>query len=195
MNKWELPLSVNINGKEYPISNECDYRVVRDIFEMDNDDTIPQEYKAFCALIMFYEDINDISDITKEDFDVEIALREMRNIIDENDESEKSEENGENILHLVDWKQDFELIVPAVNRVLGYDVRTTTRRTHWWTFLAAYKEMPRDSTFVYVVNIRKKKMKGKKLDKSEQEYYNENRKIIDLKNTLSPEEEEWLFNG
>lgn len=191
MNKWELPLSVNINGKEYPITNECDYRVVLDIFDMYNDDTIPQEYKAFCALIMFYEDINDFSDITKEDFDVNIALTEMRNIINGSDEGEKS---GENLPRLMDWEQDFNLIVPAVSRVLGYDVRTTTRRTHYWTFLAAYMEMG-ECTFTQVVSIRKKKMKGKKLEKWEQEFYNENRKMIDLKNTLSSEEEEWLFNG
>ena len=35
--------------------------------------------------------------------------------------------------------------------------------------------------FAQIVNIRQKKAKGKKLDKGEREFYEKNRKAIDLK--------------
>ena len=39
-----------------------------------------------------------------------------------------------------------------------------------------------DCTFANVVSIRNKLSKGIKLEKSEQEFYKENRKMVDLRN-------------
>ena len=40
--------------------------------------------------------------------------------------------------------------------------------------------------------IRKKKKKGKKLETWEQECYKENKKMVDLPQNLTEEEQEWL---
>ena len=49
-----------------------------------------------------------------------------------------------------------------------------------------------DGTFSNIVSIRSKRMKGKKLEKWEEEFYRENRKMIDLPQKLSKEEQEFL---
>lgn len=61
---------------------------------------------------------------------------------------------------------------------------------HWWTFFGLYMEIG-ESTFSTVVSIRDKKRKGKKLEKWEQEYYKNNKSIVDLhlKNTQRSEAE------
>ena len=93
----------------------------------------------------------------------------------------------------MDWEQDAPIIVPAVNKVFGQDVRGV-EYMHWWTFLGLYMEIG-ESIFSQVVSIRQKKQKGKKLEKWEEEYYRENKHLIDLKHKKeerSKEEKEEL---
>ena len=40
----------------------------------------------------------------------------------------------------MDWDQDAPLIVPAINKVLGGEVRAMPY-LHWWTFVGAYMEI------------------------------------------------------
>ena len=86
------------------------------------------------------------------------------------------------------WEQDAGMIVPAVNRVAGCEVRALPY-LHWWTFLGYYMEIG-DGLFAQVLNIRQKKSKGKKLEKWEKEFYRENKKIIDLKKEAKRPEQE-----
>ena len=79
----------------------------------------------------------------------------------------------------MDWEQDISLIIPPVNKVLGQEIRAM-EYLHWWTFLGAYMEIG-ECTFNTFVGIRDKKIKGKKLDKWEEEIYRNNYKKIDLK--------------
>ena len=71
----------------------------------------------------------------------------------------------------MDWEHDFQNIAPPVSRVLGYDVRTPNKYTHWWTFLGGYMEIG-ETTFSNVVSIRSKMAKGKKLEQYEKEFCN-----------------------
>ena len=93
------------------------------------------------------------------------------------------------------WEQDFQYIVAPVNRVLGYETRAleydqegNTGGVHWWTFLSAYMEIG-DCLFAQIVGIRSKKAKGKKLDKTEQEFYRKNKEIVDIKVCYTESEE------
>ena len=61
---------------------------------------------------------------------------------------------------------------------------------HWWSFLSAYMEIDNKTLFSNILSIRIKKSKGKKLEKWEQEFYRENKSLIDLKRKLTAEEEE-----
>lgn len=80
---------------------------------------------------------------------------------------------------LVDWEQDYSLIIAPINRVIGGEVRAV-KYMHWWYFLAAYQQIG-DCTFAQVVRIRDRLTRGKRLDKSDQEWYRKNRHLVDFK--------------
>ena len=179
---YSLPYTVEIDGKEYRIRNNCDYRVVLDVIEALNDPELTDEERGKCALFIFYGDeLNNITNIDE-------AVKQMIYIINggENDNEPQTEKPK-----LMDWQQDFKYLAPPISRVLGYDVRTPDRFTHWYTWLGGYMEVG-ECTFSTIVSIRSKKAKGKKLDKWEQEYYREHKKIIDFPTVLTAEEEEYL---
>ena len=178
---WDLPIAVEIDGKSHPIRNKCDYRVVLDVICALNDNELADEEKVKCALFIFYEDISQI-----DDFDT--AIKEMFRIING---GEEQEENHEQKPQLMDWEHDFPQLAPPISRVLGYDVRTPDKFTHWYSFLGGYQEIG-ECAFATLVSIRSKRAKGKKLEKWEQEFYQEHRKMVDLPKKLTQEEQDFL---
>ena len=188
---WNLPISVEIDGTEYAKRNKCDYRVVLDVIKALNDEDLDMQYRIQCALFIFYG--NDELDTkekvlkafkTKEN--TQIAIDEMTKIISLGEEKEQDDKP-----QIMDWEHDFSHIAPPINRVLGYSVRDENNYTHWWDFIGAYMEIG-ECTFSNIVTIRSKKQKGKPLEKWEQEFYRENKKIVDLPQNLTEEEKEWL---
>lgn len=177
---WDLPVSVEINGKIHAIRNKCDYRVVLDVISALNDNELTEEEKIKCALIIFYENILDVDDF-------ESAVNEMFKVINLGEEQSKEEKNPK----LMDWEHDFQQIAPPVSRVLGYSVRDANKYTHWYDFIGAYQEIG-ECTFSTIVSIRSKRAKGKKLDKWEEEYLREHRKMVELPTKLTAEEQEFL---
>lgn len=97
---------------------------------------------------------------------------------------------------LIDWEQDWNLIIPAVNRVAGKEVRAYPS-IHWWTFYSWFMEIG-ESTLSTIIHIRSKKAKGQKLDKWESDFCKENPKLVNLETKYSQEEEdffaEWFGN-
>ena len=86
----------------------------------------------------------------------------------------------------MDWEQDATLIIPAVNRVVGREIRAD-KYMHWWTFLSAYMEIG-ECTFTHILSIRQKKSTGKKLEKWEQDYIRDNKDVVLLKDKLTEQE-------
>ena len=190
---WSLPISVEIDGKEYAIRNRCDYRVVLDVISALNDEELEMEHRAECALFIFYgNDELDTEYKVLKSFEtkknVQVALDEMVKIINLGKEIEREEYKPQ----LMDWEYDFTQIAPPVSRVLGYSVRDIKNYTHYYDFIGAYMEIGSECSFSNIVLIRDKRLKGKKLEKWEQEFYRENRKLIDLPRKLTAEEEEFL---
>lgn len=175
-----LPQKAEINGREYEIRS--DFREILDILMMMSDPEMPDEDKAIAALMMFYPDYDEIP---PEDY--EAAVKWCYWFIDGGEET-KSKKGP----RLMDWEQDYPLIIAPVNRILGYEARGKDH-LHWWTFLAAYREIG-DCTFARIVGIRDKKRRGKKLDKMDAEFYRENREMVELKQKTTKAEEE-LFNN
>lgn len=178
---WDLPLSVETNGRKYFIRNKCDYRVVLDVISALNDEELEMHQRLQCALVIFYE--NDVHQD-----DVEFVILEMFKIINLGEELDENETPKPQVM---DWKHDFNHIAPPISRVLGYSVREKNNYTHWFDFIGAYMEIG-ECTFSNIVSIRNKKIKGKKLEKWEQEFYRENKKIIDLPLKLTKEEQDFL---
>lgn len=181
---YGLPTSVEINGMEFPI--RYDFRVILDIFEALNDPELDDQERSFVVLHMFYPDFERLTDYNT-------AIHEMFRFINMDQEEEQKKQPK-----LVDWEQDFPYIIAPINRVLGYETRsvsydpdTNTGGVHWWTFLSAYTEIG-DCLFAQIVGIRSKKAKGKRLDKSEQEFYRKNKSIVDIKTRYTDSENELL---
>ena len=180
MKNRRLPIDVTIDGKIYPINQKGDYEVILDIIEVLNDKELTEKERAWVVLNIFY-DFNLPDDLNE-------AIKQMYNFIN----CGETEEAKPNKKRLMDWTKDFPLIVSPVNRVIGYDIRSVDY-LHWWTFMSAYMEIG-ECTFQTVVGIRNKKQKNKKLDKWEEDFYNENRAKIDLGADFTKEEDEFLKN-
>jgi hypothetical protein len=177
---WDLPIAVEIDGKKHNIRNKCDYRVVLDVICALNDNDLTDKEKAECALFIFYEDFADIDDF-------QTAIKEMFRIINGGEEQEESQEQKPS---LMDWQHDFPVLVAPINRVLNREIRSVDY-LHWYSLLSAYMEIG-ECTFSTIVSIRSKRMKGKKLEKWEEEYLREHRKMVDLPKKLTQEEQDFL---
>jgi hypothetical protein len=145
-----------------------------------NDNELTDEEKVKCALFIFYEDISAI-----DDFDT--AIKEMFRIING---GEDQEQNQKQKPALMDWQHDFPVLVAPINRVLGFEIRSVDY-LHWMSLLSAYMEIG-ECTFSTIVSIRSKRANGKKLEKWEEEYYREHRKMVELPQKLTAEEKEIL---
>lgn len=185
---YSLPKKVNIAGADVPV--RYDFRVMMDIFEVMAMDDLTEQERIYVALSYFYPDFPQLPDapVYKE------SVMEMFRFIN----GGKTEKPGKKQPKLISWQDDFPYICSAINRVLGYDCRgveydpeANTGGVHWWTFLSAYMEIG-DCFFAQIVAIRSKKAKGKKLEKADQKFYNENREIIDVVNKATAADEAWL---
>lgn len=168
MDKRSLPKSITIGEVECPINS--DYRDILQIFTIFNDPDLLDGEKIACALDYFYK-----TDDYKED--VETAVKEMMLFIQQ---GEEDTEPGPETKPLYDWDQDYNIIVSPINKNMGVDIRGL-EYLHWWTFFSAFMEIG-ECTFSTFVGIRDKLNKGKRLDKTEEKIYKDNRDRIKLKN-------------
>jgi len=181
MNLWELPTSVMANGHEYSI--RTDYRAVLDLLTALSDkemtgDTPEETNYIQCELtrqIMFENPDSILPE------DIKDALNAVFDFIDM---GEKTKDKPSP--RLMDWEQDATLIIPAVNRVVGREIRADNYM-HWWTFLSAYMEIG-ECAFTHILSIRQKKATGKKLEKWEQEYIRDHKDVVMLKDKLTEQE-------
>lgn len=175
MEVWELPTKLNINGNEWEI--RTDYRAILDIISALSDPDLDDSEKWLACLTILYIDFDKMpqSDYIE-------ACKQAKTFIDMGLDNETKKVRP----RTMDWEQDAQLIIPAVNRVIGKEVRAE-KYMHWWTFLSAYMEIG-ECTFSHILNIRTKKAKGKKLEKWEQEFIRENPDLVKLKPKLSEEE-------
>lgn len=181
MTLYDLPKQVEINGTVYAIRS--DYRVALDVIEVMSDAELDDGERAMLVLTIFYPDFDDMP---RSDF--QEAVDYMYWFIGGGKES-----TGKKMPKLMDWSQDFPIIVSPINRVVGTEIRDL-KYMHWWTFLSAYQEIG-ECYFANVVSIRKKRMKGKKLDKADEAFYRENADAINLKTSKTDSEraiiEDW----
>lgn len=170
---FQLPTSLKVGDKEYEI--RTDYNVILDLLIALNDKEFKKESKEVYSYIqtkltleIMFPNYNEIPVELHQE-----AVEKAYSFIDMNLGETK------NTIKLMDWEKDFNIIAPAINNKLGYEVRNKSNYTHWWSFLGAYMEIG-ESLFSTIVNIRMKKAKGKKLEKYEQEFYKENKSLIEF---------------
>lgn len=166
---YELPTSILIDGKNHPIRNNGDFRVILDCFSALDDYELAEQFRYYTSLIIFYSELNEISDVEKIfKSNVNTAIEEMFKFFN------CGQQNiGMTSPHkLIDWNYDTQMICGAINNVANKEIRLEPY-IHWWTFMGYYCSVG-ESTLATVVNIRNKIVKGKKLEKYEQEFKREN---------------------
>ena len=174
---FTLPDSVTISDIEYSI--RTDFRTILEIFVMLDDPDLTDADKTEALLRMFYVNRPE---------DPKAALQAFTDFVDPR-HSQKGERKKQS--PLIDWQQDFDLMVAPINHILGFECRAADY-LHWHTFLAAYLEIPPESVFARVLRIREKLRTGKKLEKYEKQWYSKNRDLVHLKPKFSRSEEEIL---
>lgn len=166
---YELPITVKIGDVEYPIRNDGDYRMVLDCFVALQDPELESELeRVLASLIIFYDDIESIEDALQlTDEEVRLRSDAMFDFFNCG-----QPEQGSSSYKVMDWKQDEQLVISAINQVAGKEVRAEPY-IHWWTFMGYYMGIG-EGAFATVVSIRYKVLKGKKLEKHEKEFKRDN---------------------
>lgn len=176
MIRWGLPVAVDVHGTEYAVAT--DYRDILEIIGWLNSEEATAFERMYIALGLFYDEFHDLPES-----DYREAYEQMcRFIACGEEDSEKPS------VKLIDWEQDERMIVAEINKVAGYEVRAAAY-LHWWTFIGYFGGIA-DGQLATVVGIRSKLKRGKKLEKWEREYYDENRKTVDLRIKYTKEERE-----
>ena len=161
---YEIPTTITVDDREFPIRCRGDYRMVLDCFSCLNDYDLTEQERMVACLIIFYEDFDSTEKVFNIDNELFMKLvKEMYNFF----------ECGENPMHsmpykTIDWDKDSQMICSAVNKVAHTEVRAC-EYLHWWTFLGYFSEVG-ESVLSTVVGIRNKIKKGKKLEKHEKEF-------------------------
>lgn len=179
MNGWSLPVSATVCGQSFAIRS--DFRAVLDALAALNDGELTEQERMAACLRILFPRWRQLPGATA----AFAAAMEFVNL------GKPVPEHQPPRPVLVDWKQDADLIAPAVDRILGYSCRRCGY-LHWWEFIGAYSNIGR-GPFADVVNIRSKRARGKMLEKWEQDYARENADRVALPaRKLTGEEEAFL---
>lgn len=179
---YSIPKSIRINGMEHKIRNDGDFRVVLDCFQALEDEELDARERLLACLIIFYEDVNSIEDISKLE-DITQAVSEMYNFFNCGSQPMGSQSNRK----LIDWEGDSQLICSAVNAVASTEIRSLPY-LHWWTFMGYYSAIG-ECPLSTIIRIRDKIIKGQKLEKHERQFRLENPRYF-VWNSKTVEEKE-----
>lgn len=172
-----LPTTVNVNGRNFDI--RTDFRDILQVILAFHDDALSNTEKAYVLLNKLYVHVDQMP----ED-DYPAACQAAISFIECQTREDKPGPQ------LINWEKDEQMLFPAINKVAGYEVRAC-KYLHWWTFLGYFQGVDHDSTWGYVLMIRQKKAKHKKLEKHEQEFFNANRVMCEV---TPPKTREQAYN-
>ena len=165
---FEIPTSIQIGEQSLAIRDKGDYRIVLGCFAALNDIELEKKERIYAALMIFYEDFNELEDLVHFPA-LNEAVQKMYWFFNCGDDKGV----GANKHHkLIDWDGDSQLIASAINKVANTEIRTATY-IHWWTFMGYYLAIG-ESPLATIVSIRSKIMEGKKLEKHESKFRNDN---------------------
>lgn len=180
-----LPRSLAIDGADYPICPSCK-KVLR-VFEAFQDPVLDPSEKWIVAICLLFRDFNcpdDVAEAIGFGFNIGEAQEQVEWFVSGGNPDRKALERP-----VYDWKQDEQMIFSAVNKVAGEEVREKKKwkKLHWWTFLGYFNEIG-EGTFSYVVGIRHKLNKGRKLEKHEKDFLAHNKGLVKLEKPKTREE-------
>lgn len=179
-----LPEALTVSGVDYPI--RTDYRNVLQVFEAFQDPELTQEEKWIVAIYLLFDNFScddDVLEAAQDGFDLGEAMKQISWFISAGQPEKQVLEQP-----TYNWTQDEQMIFSAVNKVAGRETREL-EYLHWWTFLGYFNEVG-EGTFSFIVGIRNKLNKGKKLEKHEKEFLSHNKELVLMKKPLTKEEQE-----
>ena len=179
-----LPEALIIDNEYYSI--RADYRNVLQVLEVFQDLEHVQEEKWIVTFYLLFEKFSSPDDViqaAEEGFNIEEAVDQVLWFISAGQPEKEVLEAP-----TYSWKQDEQIIFAAVNKVAGREIREL-EYLHWWTFLCYFYEIG-EGTFSFVVGIRHKLNKGKKLEKHEKEFLNNNKRLVKLDKPKTKKEQE-----
>lgn len=177
-----LPEYLTVGEDKYKIRS--DYRDVLQVFEVFADPELEQGEKWIVAIYLLLEPFacaDDVLEAVENGFDADEAAKQIVWFISSGQETGDKKE-----LPSYDWIQDEQMIFSAVNKVAGKETREM-EYLHWWTFLGYFNEVG-EGNLTFVVGIRNKLNKHKKLEKHEREFLNNNSKLVMLEKRKTKEE-------
>ena len=189
MDLYALPTSLNIDGREWKITNNGDFRVILDCFDALTDEEMSKQERVVACLLIFFEELQTIDDCLAFGDDLPKVIDQMKLFFNcGHEDCTLAKTEGK----YFDWNVDSQLICGAVTAVAKYDVRLP-QYTHWWTFLGYFSNI-REGTFLTVVSIRSKIVRGKKLEKYEREFKRDNPQyfVWNTKTDAQQELDEWV---
>lgn len=178
MTFWGLPTCAEIGKVEYQINT--DYRDVLEIIGVLQDFEKHESIRALLALSLFYEGFEQMPAVYHQD-----AFNYLCEFINCGEP-----EDGTPQPKTIDWEQDRMIIAAEINKVAGTEVRAIPY-LHWWTFMSYFNGIG-DGQLSFIVSIREKLRKGKKLEKHEREFYQANRGKVDFKKKITQKEKDVL---
>lgn len=164
----KLPNTLKINGKIFSI--RTDYRDCLIVLQAFSDAELSDVDKTRVLIEVMYINYHDL-----DENDIEMACEKAIWFLNCGNKVSKPLTNKP----LYDWEQDEQIIFSAINKVANKEIREVDYM-HFWTFCGLFNEIG-EGVFSNIVNIRQKKIKGKKLEKYEQEFYRNNKEMIDLR--------------
>lgn len=160
---YKLPQQAAFGGKTYDLNT--DFRVILKIFRAFREDSMPPMLRWLVALRLFYRQKVE-KDHRQE------AMEYLEDFL-------SCGSRGASAQPLFDWDRDGAAIIAGVNAAAGQEVRALPY-VHWWTFLGWFHAMP-PGAFSTVLSLREKLRKGQKLEPHEQQFYRENKDMVDLR--------------
>ena len=162
-----LPKYLEVGGKEWEI--RTDYRNILCIFEALEDSELTDSEKLYITLLRIYVDFEKMPrELYQEAYEQASKFMECH-----------ERDSDKNSPRLINWQKDEHMIFPAINAVAGCEVRSI-EYMHWWTFLGYFESVDNESLWSFVISIRQKRAKGKKLEKYEQEFFSKNQDLCSI---------------
>lgn len=178
-----LPETLEVGGVEYQI--RTDYRNVLQMFEAFQAPDLYPEEKQIVSVYLLFEDFlcfDDVDAAVEDGFDMEEAVKQIAWFIAAGRPVKKEEHP------IYSWRQDEQMIFSAVNKVAGTETRELPYM-HWWSFVGLFNEIE-EGTFTYIMGIRSKLNRGKRLEKHEKEFLSKNHDLVEIRPVLTKEEQE-----
>lgn len=176
-----LPITVEINNKEYEINSDFRTSILFELLMQD--DSIGDEDKILLALQLYYPIVPT---------DINLAIEKMLWFYRCGKDIKKSKGNckGKSVTQIYSFEHDDDYIYAAFMDQYGIDLQDI-EYLHWWKFKAMFNSFKEDIKIVKIMEYRSIDL-SKIKDKEQKAYYKRMKNLYKLPDNISNSEKEKL---